>query len=255
MKLRLHEDSTDDSKIAELLRFNTSNSGDEQTNLKEYIDRMKEGQHDIHYSTGVIIAVVSSSLSTEILQKKGHSKSGDEQVFLKEYIDRVKERAQELIHERIVEEIVDIPVPQVMEEIIEDVKLIPQERLQNRTVQRIVDVPVLVIRKETDGVNQLILQERISDHADEHNVDIPSAHFQEQAVEAVKRVVDVREEANLHLEPYKRDATDGMRSRWKHPVDLAPSGIQHSSSVKRQQHGSSTQPRGRERRKEGEEKS
>ena len=56
-------------EIAELLRFNTS--GDEQINLKEYVDRMKEGQNDMCYVTDESIAVVSS-LFEENLRKKGH---------------------------------------------------------------------------------------------------------------------------------------------------------------------------------------
>ena len=61
LKLGIHEDSTNRTKIAELLRFSTSKSGDEQISLKEYVDRMKEGQNDIYYITGESIAVVSSS--------------------------------------------------------------------------------------------------------------------------------------------------------------------------------------------------
>merc|ERR1712136_614931 len=54
---------------AELLKFNTS--GDEQICLKEYVDRMKEGQNDIYHITGESIAVVSSSPFLENLRKKG----------------------------------------------------------------------------------------------------------------------------------------------------------------------------------------
>ena len=61
LKLDIHEDSTDRAKIVELLWFNTSKLGDEQISLKQYIDRMKEGQNDIYYITGESIAVVSSS--------------------------------------------------------------------------------------------------------------------------------------------------------------------------------------------------
>ena len=61
MKLWIHENSVDDFQIAELLRLNTSQSGDEQISLKEYIDRMKEGQQDKNYIIGENIAVVSSS--------------------------------------------------------------------------------------------------------------------------------------------------------------------------------------------------
>merc|ERR1739845_5321 len=58
-------------KIAELLRYQTSKSGDELISLKEYIDRMKEGQQDIYYITGESIAAVSSSPFLESLRKKG----------------------------------------------------------------------------------------------------------------------------------------------------------------------------------------
>merc|ERR1712106_669317 len=71
LKLGVHEDSTNRTKVAELLRFNTSKSGDEQISFKEYVDRMKEGQNDIYYITGESIAAVSSSPFLETLRKKG----------------------------------------------------------------------------------------------------------------------------------------------------------------------------------------
>merc|ERR1711912_94852 len=71
LKLGVHEDSTNRTKVAELLRFQTSKSGDEQISLKEYVDRMKEGQNDIYYITGESIGAVSSSPFLETLRKKG----------------------------------------------------------------------------------------------------------------------------------------------------------------------------------------
>merc|ERR1711870_192360 len=71
LKLGVHEDSTNRTKVAELLRFHTSKSGDEQISLKEYVDRMKEGQNDIYYITGESITAVSSSPFLENLRKKG----------------------------------------------------------------------------------------------------------------------------------------------------------------------------------------
>merc|ERR1711970_1507094 len=71
IKLGIHEDSTNRAKVAELMRYHTSKSGDEQISLKEYVDRMKEGQSDIYYITGESIAAVSSSPFIETLRKKG----------------------------------------------------------------------------------------------------------------------------------------------------------------------------------------
>merc|ERR1712098_751513 len=71
IKLGIHEDSTNRNKIADLLRYQTSKSGDESISFKEYCDRMKEGQNDIYYVTGESVAQVSSSPFIETLRKKG----------------------------------------------------------------------------------------------------------------------------------------------------------------------------------------
>merc|ERR1712158_178192 len=71
LELGVHEDSTNRTKVAELMRYHSSKSGDEQISFKEYVDRMKEGQNDIYYITGESIAAVSSSPFLETLRKKG----------------------------------------------------------------------------------------------------------------------------------------------------------------------------------------
>merc|ERR1719446_1992064 len=71
LKLGIHEDSTNRAKLAELLRYQTSKSGDDSIALKEYVDRMKEGQNDIYYITGESVASVDASPFIETLKKKG----------------------------------------------------------------------------------------------------------------------------------------------------------------------------------------
>lgn len=53
MQLGIHEDSTNRKKLANFLRYHTSQSGDEMASLKEYVSRMKENQKDIYYITGI----------------------------------------------------------------------------------------------------------------------------------------------------------------------------------------------------------
>ena len=72
LKLGIHEDSANRSKVADLLRFNTSKSGDELISLKEYISRMKEGQKSIYYITGESKAAVATSPFLEGLKQRGY---------------------------------------------------------------------------------------------------------------------------------------------------------------------------------------
>jgi len=70
LKLGVQGESTHRAKVAELLRYHSSKSGDEQISFKEYVDRMKEGQNDIYYIIGESIAAVSSSPLLDCLRKQ-----------------------------------------------------------------------------------------------------------------------------------------------------------------------------------------
>ena len=72
LKLGIHEDQQNRTKIADLLRFQTSKSGDDLISFKDYISRMKEGQKGIYYITGESRAAVAASPFIEGLKKRGY---------------------------------------------------------------------------------------------------------------------------------------------------------------------------------------
>merc|ERR1719158_2116109 len=70
IKLGLYEDSSNRTKLAKLLRFQTSKSGDNFTSLEKYISRMKKGQKHIYYISGETKDAVEKSPFLERLRKK-----------------------------------------------------------------------------------------------------------------------------------------------------------------------------------------
>merc|ERR1711953_348264 len=82
VKLGIHEDSTNRKKLAGLLRYHTSASGDESCSFGDYVSRMKENQKDIYYITGESREVVGASAFVERLKKRGF-----EVIYMTEPID------------------------------------------------------------------------------------------------------------------------------------------------------------------------
>ncbi|KAH9423578.1 Heat shock protein 83 [Dermatophagoides pteronyssinus] len=72
IKLGIHEDTTNRKKLADLLRYHTSASGDEICSLKDYVSRMKENQKHIYFITGESRDIVAHSAFVERVCKRGY---------------------------------------------------------------------------------------------------------------------------------------------------------------------------------------
>merc|ERR1711871_442786 len=70
IKLGLYEDSSNRTKLAKLLRFQTSKTGDNWTSLEKYISRMKKGQKNIYYISAESKEAAEKSPYLERFRKK-----------------------------------------------------------------------------------------------------------------------------------------------------------------------------------------
>merc|ERR1712000_622188 len=82
LKFGIHEDSANREKLAELIRYHSTKSGEEMVSLREYIDNMKENQKDIYFITGESRKSVEGSPFLEVLKQRGF-----EVLFMTEPID------------------------------------------------------------------------------------------------------------------------------------------------------------------------
>lgn len=82
LKLGIHEDTGNRKKLADLLRYQTSASGDEQCSLKDYVSRMPDKQKHIYFITGESKDIVANSAFVERVRKAGY-----EVIYMVEPID------------------------------------------------------------------------------------------------------------------------------------------------------------------------
>jgi molecular chaperone HtpG len=72
IKLGIHEDETNRTKLCTLLRYETSKSNGDLISLDDYIKNMKEGQNNIYYITGESVKSFANSPFMERLKSKDY---------------------------------------------------------------------------------------------------------------------------------------------------------------------------------------
>ncbi|MBX3181637.1 MAG: molecular chaperone HtpG [Polyangiaceae bacterium] len=72
LKEGLHFEPDQEKRLAELVRYESSESEDKLTSLKDYVARMKEGQTSIYYVTGAERRLVERSPHLEALTQRGY---------------------------------------------------------------------------------------------------------------------------------------------------------------------------------------
>uniref|UniRef100_A0A8C2XQ28 Endoplasmin n=1 Tax=Cyclopterus lumpus TaxID=8103 RepID=A0A8C2XQ28_CYCLU len=82
IKLGVIEDHSNRTRLAKLLRFQTSNSDKDVASLEQYVERMKEKQDKIYFMAGTSRKEAESSPFVENLLKKGY-----EVIYLTEPVD------------------------------------------------------------------------------------------------------------------------------------------------------------------------
>jgi molecular chaperone HtpG len=84
LKEGVGEDYDNRDRIVSLLLFQSSHDPEKLTTLKEYVERMKEGQNEIYYLTGESRSVVENSPHLEAVKEKGY-----EVLYLIEPVDEL----------------------------------------------------------------------------------------------------------------------------------------------------------------------
>jgi len=153
LKFGIHEDSQNRIKLADLLRYHSTKSGEELTSLKDYVTHLKEGQKEIYYITGESKKSLENSPFLEALKKKGN-----EVLYMTDPID---EYAMQQLKEFDGKKFVNVTkeglkldelsedLKKQMEELCKVIKDILGDKVEKVTLsQRLADSPCVIVTGE-----------------------------------------------------------------------------------------------------------
>ena len=150
LKFGIHEDSANRERLAKLLRFHSTKSGDDVVSFDEYIEHMKEKQPGIYYITGESLEAVRNAPFLEKLKKKGY-----EVLFM---VDAIDEYAMQQLKEYKEKKFICVTKENMnMEDDEEEKKALEEKKKEFEEL--------CVVMKEVlgDKVEKVIVSDRLSD--------------------------------------------------------------------------------------------
>lgn len=150
IKYGIHEDSANRERLAKLLRFHSTKSGDDMVSLEEYVEHMKENQPGIYYITGESLDAVRNAPFLEKLKKKGY-----EVLFM---VDAIDEYAMQQLREFKEKKMICVTKENLnLEDDEEEKKKLEEEK------KEFDDLCVLVKEVLGDKVEKVVVSNRLAD--------------------------------------------------------------------------------------------
>ena len=107
--------------------------------------------------------------------------------------------------QRAAEQILDVPLPEMVTQLVEVPETVSPDRIQQRTVEQIVDAPVPQVVEELAEIFKVFSQDRIQQRAVEQTIEIPAVSLDEKIIE-----VPVARQTRLF-------STTSIQSKWRGP--------------------------------------
>ena len=202
------EDFTNKEKVAKLLQFTTTHSGndDQEENFEEYVSRMQEGQEKIYYVAAESLNAARNSPHLEIFKKKGI------EVILMH--DRIDEWLMGHLHEFDGNQFQDVARGELDLGKLEDKK---DKEIQEKTEKEFSDLVNRIKEKLGERVKEVRVTHRLTDSPaclaiDEHDMGSQMRKIMEasgQAVPESKPIFEINPDHPLMLKLDKE--SEGQR--------------------------------------------
>ena len=164
-----------------------ASKGDEKlvSNAREYVEKVESELQKIRDG---ILALMDKNLvpspSTDETKVSYYKMKSDYYRYLVEQVTEVPKTSNcDRTSQRAVEQIFDVPVPEMVKQLLEVPETVSQDRIKQRTVEQIVDAPVPQVVEELAESFKVFSQDRIQQRAVEQIIENPANSVAEMTVE------------------------------------------------------------------------